>query len=52
MLPEGIFNLSCELPDRTIDDIEKEFELQSLRRYLDEASKIREDKLRKYENKK
>lgn len=45
MPEEGTFNLVSNLPDRTVDDIEREFELKSLRRYLDEASEIRESAL-------
>jgi hypothetical protein len=46
MPEEGTFNLVCNLPDRTIDDVEREFELKSLRRYLDEASDVRDAVLR------
>lgn len=46
MPEEGTFNVTCNLPDRTVDDIEREFELKSLRRYLDEAAEIREQALR------
>lgn len=45
MPEEGTFNLVSNLPDRTVDDIEREFELKSLRRYLDEAAEIRESAL-------
>lgn len=46
MSEEGIFNLACQMPDRTVDDLEKEFELTPLRLYLDEAAAIRARALR------
>ncbi len=46
MPEEGIFNLVSALPDRTAEEIEREFDLKSLRRYLDEAAALRESLLR------
>lgn len=42
MPEEGGFSLVSQLPDRTVDDLEREFELTSLRRYLDDAAASRE----------
>jgi hypothetical protein len=36
------------LRDRTVDDLESEFGLKSLRAYLDEAASIREAALRRH----
>jgi len=41
---EGTFVLTCNLPDKHVEDIEREFELQDLRSYLDATEKLR-DKL-------
>ena len=35
--PEGTFVLESNMPDKTVDDLEKEFELLALRDYLDAA---------------
>ena len=43
--PEGTFNLASNLADVTVDDIERRFELQDLRAYLDEADAMRRDVL-------
>lgn len=45
MPEEGTFNLVSNLPDKNVDDLEKEFELTSLRTYLDQAASIRADVL-------
>lgn len=45
MADEGLFNLTSWLPDKTIEDIENEFELKPVRRYLDEAIAIRAERV-------
>ncbi len=42
MTDEATFNLTSNLPDRSVEDLEQEFELQDLRSYLDEAARIRD----------
>ena len=42
---EGRFVLTSNLPDKTVDDIEREFELTDLRDYLDAAGDIRARRL-------
>lgn len=44
--PEGTFTLTCNLPDKRAEDIEKEFELTDLRDYFEEATRIRESRLK------
>ena len=45
MHDEGTFSLLSNLPGVTVEDLEKEFGLQDLRAYLDEAAEIREEAL-------
>jgi len=42
---EGRFTIACRLPDRSVEDIEREFGLADLRDYLDEADRIRRSRL-------
>jgi predicted amidohydrolase len=46
MPEEGTFSIESNLPDKTVDDLEAEFELKSLRTYLDESISLREAALR------
>lgn len=45
MTDEATVTLTSNLPDRSIEDIEEEFELQDLRSYLDEAAFMRDQAL-------
>ena len=44
--PEGTFSLASKLDEKTVADIEKEFQLEDLRDYLDRAALIRQSRLR------
>ena len=44
--PEAIFTLASNLPDKRVEEIEREFELTDLRDYLDASAKLRESRLR------
>jgi hypothetical protein len=43
--PEGTFSLTSNLDEKTVEDIETEFELEDLRNYLDRAAGIRQSRL-------
>ena len=43
--PEGTFSLASNLEDASVEDIEREFELEDLRDYLDRAARIRQSRL-------
>ena len=47
---EGIFVLSSNMPDRSVEDIQREFGFQDLRDYLDKSIAQREDRLCALEN--
>ena len=44
--PEGTFTLRCNLEHKRVEDIEKEFDLTDLRDYFEEATRIRESRLK------
>jgi len=43
---EGRLILACNMPDKTVEDLEKEFALTPLQDYLDQASHIRQSRLK------
>ena len=43
--PEGFLTLASRMDDVTVEDIEREFEMEDLRDYLDGAAAVREQKL-------
>jgi hypothetical protein len=43
--PEGTFSLTSNLDELAVEDIEKEFQLEDLRDYLDRAARIRQSRL-------
>jgi hypothetical protein len=42
---EGIFNLASRMPELSIEQLEREYEMKPLRVYLDEAATMRSDRL-------
>lgn len=43
--PEGTFSLASNLEELSVEDIEKEFQLEDLRDYLDRADRLRQSRL-------
>ena len=43
--PEGTFSLTSNLDEKSVEDIEREFQLEDLRDYLDRAAGIRQSRL-------